>query len=310
MSKILVVDDEVECTEAVKLRLEAEGHQVFVLNTGEGAFELAKKVKPDIAIIDILLPVVTGYQLCRKMRRDPELYRAGILVITALGEEPEILHALDQGADDHLVKPFKFERLMEKVAGIEALRDAIEKLNPLTKLPGTEAIKREIDLRLVRGTPIAVAYIDVVGFKPYCAARGAEGQKRALLLASEMLTGLMRPLDIYESYVAHMGGAHFAVLLNIEDANRFCPALGEHWDRGVHQLYTQQEVTQGFILATDRRGQEAKCPLMALSIGVAHTQHRSFANANRLFEVLAQVRLKAQPDAHTAVFFDRRRTDR
>jgi DNA-binding response OmpR family regulator len=105
-----MVDDDKDLAELLEAKLQAEGHETFVINTGEGAFEYAKEVKPDIFILDIMLPMVTGYQICRRMRRDPELYKCAVLVLTALVEEPEIIHGLEQGADDYLAKPFKLER--------------------------------------------------------------------------------------------------------------------------------------------------------------------------------------------------------
>ncbi len=310
MSRIILIDEDVDLTETVKAKLTAEGHQTFVINTGEGAFELAKRVKPHIAIVDIMLPGMTGYQMCRKLRKDPELYKTVILILTALGEEPEILHGLEQGADDHLIKPFKLDDLMEKVGAMGALLSSIEARNPITKLPGTDAIKREIDLRLARGISIAVIYINMVGFKPYCTARGAEGQKRALEFMTQILIGLPRSMGIYESFIAHMGSGHFVAVVNLEDYERFCHALLQSFERGVHELYTSQEVAQGYIMALDNRGRDVKWPLMALSVGVAHTRYRKFKSANRMFEVLGQVRQMAQPDAHSVVFVDRRRTER
>ena len=310
MSRILVVDDYVDLTDMVKARLSAEGHEAFAINSGEGAFELAKKVKPDIAILDIMLPGVTGYQICRKIRKDPELYKMAILILTALGEEPEILHGLEQGADDYIVKPFKQERLLEKVDAMEDLLAAIEKRNPVTNLPGTDAIKREIDHRLARETPIASIYIDMVGFKAYCAAKGSEGQKRALKFMAQTLVSLTRSMGIYESFIAHMGGEHFAAVVKIEDHEVFCRNLIEAFDRNARQLYTPQESAQGYFMATDKAGRDRQCPLLALSVGVAHTQYRKFKTAKRMFEVLAQVRQKAQPDGDSITFVDRRHTDR
>ncbi len=310
MSKIILIDDDVDLTEMVKTKLSVEGHQTYVLNTGDGAFELAKQVKPDIAILDIMLPGITGYQISRRLRKDPELYKMAILILTALGEEPEILHGLEQGADDYLIKPFKLERLMEKISAMNALLASINKKNSITHLPGTDAIKREINHRLVRGTPIAAIYTDMVGFKPYCAARGTEGQKRALEFMSKMLINLTRSLGIYETFIAHMGGEHFVVLVNLEDYERFSQALLDTFDRTVNQLYTPQEVAQGFIMAKDKRGRERKCPLMALSVGVAHNQYRPYKSAKKVFEVLAQVRQMAEPDGRSVMFVDRRRTDR
>ena len=105
MSRILVVDDDMDLAELVKTKLSSDGHEVFTIHTGDGAFEMAKQVKPDICILDIMLPGATGYQICRRIRKDPELYKGSILILTALGEEPEMLHGLEQGADDYLAKP-------------------------------------------------------------------------------------------------------------------------------------------------------------------------------------------------------------
>ncbi len=310
MSRILLVDDDVDLAELVKTKLVAEGHEVQSTNTGEGAFELAKQFKPDIAVLDIMLPGITGYQICRRLRKDPELYKIGVLILTALGEEPEVLHGLEQGADDYLVKPFKLDKLMEKLSSLSALLESANKRHVVTNLPGTDAIKREINHRLARGMAIGACYIDMVGFKAYCAAYGREGQKRALEFMSRTLTGLTRSMGIYESFICHMGGEHFVVLINLEDYERFCSSLTSTFDQGVKQLYSAKEIQQGYIVAKDRRGQEARYPIMALSVGVAHTQYRQYKSAKKMFEVLAQVRQMAQPDAKSVIFIDRRRTDR
>lgn len=311
MSRILVVDDDIDISELIKTKLNAEGHQVFVINTGEGAFEYAKQVKPDICILDIMLPGVTGYQICRRFRKDPELYRMAVLILTALGEEPEILHGLEQGADDYLVKPFKLERLMDKIASLNALLGAIDTRNRVTNLPGTDAIKREINHQLARGNAIATVYIDMVGFKAFCAARGPDGQRQALEFMSKLLVNLTRDMGIYECFVAHMGGEHFVVLLKLEDYERFTSSLIQTFDHRVRELYTPQELDQGYLIAKDRQAKDVRCPFMALSIGVAHTQYRQFKSAKKMFEVLAQVRQKAQPTSgNSVVFVDRRRTDR
>lgn len=310
MSKILIVDDDVDLAELLRTKLVDEGHEVFIINSGEGAFELAKEIKPDMAILDIMLPGVTGYQVCRRFRKDPELYKIGILILTALGEEPEVQHGLEQGADDFLAKPFKLDHLIEKLAGLKALQDAITRNNPVTNLPGTDAIKREINHRLARGMAIATCYIDMVGFKPYCAAYGQQGQRRALEFMSQTLVKLVRNIGLFESFISHLGGEHFVVLVNMGDYERFCSALIQAFDGSVRQLYTPQEVRQGYVVATDRKGKETKFPLMALSIGVAHTQFRNFKSAKKMFEVLAQTRQMAQPNGKSVAFVDRRHADR
>lgn len=310
MSTILLVDDDVDLAELIQTRLSSNGHDVQITHTGEGAFELAKQVKPHIAILDVMLPGVTGYQICRRIRKDPELYRIGILVLTALGEEPEMVHGLEQGADDYLAKPFKLETLREKIASTEELLRVINTRNPITQLSGTEAIKREIDFRLARGSAIAVCYVDIVGCKPYCAVHGREAQKKVLTFMSQLLINTARKLAIYEYFVAHLGGEHFVVLLNLDDYERYCNTLMKDFDQQSREFHSAAEREKGYVVAKDKRGTQGRFPLMALSIGVAHTQYRNHRNANKMFEVLAQTRQMAKPQGQSVMFVDRRRAER
>ncbi len=312
MSKILIVDDDVDLAELVKTKLGVEGHEVFMVHQGDTAFDYAKQVQPDISILDIMLPGATGYQICRRMRKDPQLYRSAIMILTALGEEPEVLHGMEQGADDYLSKPFKLDRLVDKINSLQELLVTINTVSPITRLPGTDAVKREINHILARGQGMAAVYIDMVGFKPFCASRGTNGQQQALGFMSNLLNKLKRTLSLYESFFAHMGGEHFVVVLKLDDRERFTTVLTETFDKEVLELYSQQEISQKHIVARDRTGKEVKCPLMSLAVGVAHNQFRQYKNANKVFEVLAQVRRMAQPTkgASSVVFMDRRKMDR
>jgi DNA-binding response OmpR family regulator len=310
MSHIMLVDDDVDLAQLIRTKLAAEGHEVSVIHSGDGAFEMAKQAKPDLVVLDIMLPGETGYRICRRIRKDPELYKIGVLILTALGEEPEVLHGLEQGADDYLSKPFKLDHLMDKIASLEALLDSAERRHVSTGLPGTEAIKREINHRLSRNMAIACCYIDVAGFKPYCAVMGGNSQNRALEFMANLLGSLTRQMGVYESFTAHLGGEHFVVMLNLEDYERFCNTLMEMFDQRVKELYTSEQVQQGYVMATDRRGKTGKYPLMALSIGVAHNQFRQYKSAKKMFEVLAQTRQMAKPVNKSVMFVDRRQTDR
>lgn len=310
MSKILLVDDDVDLAELIRTKLDSQGHEVVVVNHGEGAFEMAKQVKPDIALLDIMLPGVTGFQICRKIRMDPELYTISILLLTALGDEPEMLHGLEQGADDYLTKPFKLEKLIEKVNHLGILCESIPKRNTVTNFPGMEAIRREVNHRLARSIKLAVCYIDLTHFNPYCALKGKEGQTKALEFLSKLVVSVRTGMGIYESFVSHPGGASFAILLNSEDYERFCNGLIDAFDQKVNELYTPDEVSRGYIIARNRRGETGNYPLMSLFIGVAHNENREYKNAKKLFDVLGQIQQIPREKEESAFFVDRRTADR
>lgn len=310
MSKILLIDDDIDLAELVKTKLISDGHDVVATHTGEGAFELAKKVKPDIALLDIMLPGATGYQICRRIRKDPELYPMAVLMLTALGDEPEVLHGLEQGADDYIVKPFKFDKLREKLAHMDHVLASTKEKNSVTKLPGLDAIKREVSHRLARGIKIAVCDIEIAGYKAYSAAKGRDGQRALLEFMAKTLNRVLRSIGMYEYYLAHLGGPHFAISMNFEDYERFCNTLIQTFEDESRELYTPEEVQRGYVVAQDRKGREGQYPTARLHIGVAHNSVRELKSSKKAFEILTQLRSKKLPAGESVVFADQRTSDR
>ncbi|MFC1734678.1 response regulator [Candidatus Hydrogenedentota bacterium] len=308
--KVIIVDDEVDLTKLAKMKLENAGYECLVLNNSQNAFETIKREAPCVVILDVMMPGITGYDLCRRIRKDPITYTIPILIFSALGQEPEILHGLEQGADDYLVKPFSPERLIERVESMMELGDVIERKNPTTNLPGTEAIKREINHRLLRGETFAVCYVDIMYFKPYRQHYKDKRHDDVTRDTATLIQNLIREQEIYESFLGHMGGEHFISIINIERYEKFCAKLTERFAKMTPDFYEQKEQDQGFIHGTDRTGQRRKFPFMCMSVGVVHNAYRKFKSAAKIFEVLAQVKHMAEKSGASCVFVDRRKSDR
>lgn len=114
-SKILVVDDEPAITKSIQFSLEKEGYQVLVANDGQEAVELAKQENPDLAIIDIMLPTVDGYDVCRTIRQEMPI---PIIMLSAKGEEIDKVLGLEIGADEYVTKPFSLRELLARVKAL------------------------------------------------------------------------------------------------------------------------------------------------------------------------------------------------
>lgn len=114
--KVLLVDDEQTLLETIAYNLEKEGFEVITAGDGESALALARDAQPDLVILDLMLPRVSGWEVCRALREDPE-YRlnAPILMLTARGEESDRVMGLQLGADDYLLKPFGMRELVARV---------------------------------------------------------------------------------------------------------------------------------------------------------------------------------------------------
>ena len=109
---ILVVDDEIEIVRALRRSLTAHGYKVFTARSGEEAFELTSRYRPDLILLDLLLPGMSGLDVCRRMRAESN---TPIIVLSVRGSEHDKVEALDLGADDYVSKPFGIDEVLARV---------------------------------------------------------------------------------------------------------------------------------------------------------------------------------------------------
>jgi two-component system phosphate regulon response regulator PhoB len=112
---ILVVEDEAALVTLLRYNLEREGFRVAAAGDGEEALLMAREQKPDLVILDWMLPLLSGLEVCRQLRRGPETRSVPIIMLTARGEEGDKLRGLDSGADDYVTKPFSPSELIARI---------------------------------------------------------------------------------------------------------------------------------------------------------------------------------------------------
>ena len=142
--KILVVDDEKKIVDIVKAYLEREGYQVITAYDGRSALELARRQPPDLIVLDLMLPEISGWDVCRTLRKDSDI---PIIMLTARDDTSDKIVGLELGADDYVTKPFDPKELVSRVRAIlrrsegRALPNAVINISDLSI---------DIDKRLVR----------------------------------------------------------------------------------------------------------------------------------------------------------------
>ena len=120
MAKILVAEDERDIRDLVAFTLRFAGYEVFTAANGEEAVSIAPDVSPDLILMDVRMPRMTGYEACRLMKLNPELKDIPIVFLSAKGQETEIQTGLDAGAEEYLLKPFAPDQLTERVKAVLA----------------------------------------------------------------------------------------------------------------------------------------------------------------------------------------------
>jgi DNA-binding response OmpR family regulator len=113
--KILIVDDEVDLVETVRFPLEMEGYHVLVSYNGEDALNQARKENPDLILLDLMLPKLDGYKVCRLLKFDDRYKHIPILMLTAKTQEKDKALGMETGANEYITKPFEIDHLLKKV---------------------------------------------------------------------------------------------------------------------------------------------------------------------------------------------------
>ena len=121
---ILVVEDDLDIRELISFNLQNEGHQVFEAKDGEAGIDKAREKLPDLILLDLMLPGIQGLDVCRVIKSDQKTKETPIIMVTALGQEEDIVKGLETGADDYITKPFSIKVLIARVNAV--LKRSIE----------------------------------------------------------------------------------------------------------------------------------------------------------------------------------------
>ncbi len=306
MSKVVIADDDAELAAVIAQRLSNEQFECFVASDGREAFDVTKRELPDVIILDIMLPKMSGYEVCRRMLRDPQLYTVPILVLTGLSDEPEVVHALDQGADDVITKPFRFDNLIQKVRALVAERNSLNEMHPEFELAGSDALKRHINHRLAREDHVAVCHAHILHARAFMRVHGQERYRQVVKLSADVLRETRDGLQFYDSFLGHLGGQDIVAVMNIDQYEPYCKTVLSHFDQHIPSFYRPIERQQGYIICNDGKGRESKAPLMQMSIGVVHNQQRKLRNARQVFEILQQLQSRIKDSKQGGLYVDRR----
>lgn len=113
--RLLIVDDEVDLAQLIKFRMENNGYDVLLAHDGQSALEMARKERPDLIILDLMLPKMDGYKVCGLLKKDSRYSHIPIIIFTAKGQEDDMKLGQELGADAYIVKPFEPQVLLGKI---------------------------------------------------------------------------------------------------------------------------------------------------------------------------------------------------
>lgn len=305
-TRILIADDEVTLLEMLYAALKGARYDVVLAHDGEEALDQVDKTKPDMVLLDIQMPKIDGYEVCRRIKSDVFLRHIPVLMLTAQIGTRHKVTGLECGADDYVTKPFDMDELLARIRTILRRTRLGLEANPLTRLPGNVTIEKEILQRLKSQVPFAALFIDLNSFKAY---NDTYGFMKGDEVIRETARIVLEAGQEEEAFVGHIGGDDFVVVSDPESCERLCQQIIQRFDQKSPDFYNAEDRANGYVITKDRRGQITKFPLLSVSIGVVTNQHRKVASLGEVSAIGAEMKRYAKEHKQngSAYAIDRRR---
>jgi diguanylate cyclase (GGDEF)-like protein len=305
---VLIVDDDPDVQAFLQALLASAGYRITLASDGREGLDLALQTRPDLILVDVMMPNVDGYEFAEQIRRDPRTSSISIIMVTAKGLLSDKVLGLVSGADDYVIKPFDPVELLARVSGTLRRAREMRAASPLTGLPGNMRIQEEIQRRVNVGEPFALLYADLDHFKAYNDRYGFEWGDRAIQLLANLAGALVEELGGPDAFLGHVGGDDFVMVVTPDVAEQLAKELCRTFDEEVPSLYQGDDVHRGYIEVRDRRGTPTRFPLLSVSIGIAGNAQRSFSHHGEAVSLATEMKQLAKREQGSSFAVDQRRS--
>jgi PleD family two-component response regulator len=288
--RILVVEDDFDISNMLRIYFGGQGYEVQVAPRGNDALTMTRKQLPNLIVLDIMLPDMNGYDVCRELRETTRTSHIPIIFLTQKDERSDKIAGLELGADDYITKPFDIEELKLRVQNSINATNRVAQLNPISNLPMGRLI--EDHLRNLMRSNKGWAYIDlkINNFDPftevYQFVAGDDVLRFMALLMNEVVDELGTP----EDFLGHPGKDNFVLITHSKTVDDLKQRLIERFDSEVKQHYSFIDRDRGYMLVPDPEQGERQVQLMNLSVGSVSTATHQFSDIREITELAAEDR--------------------
>ena len=303
---ILVVDDDPDIARFVEVNLRSAGYEVSVAGDGEEALERAGEIRPDLVLLDVMMPRLDGFEVAQRLRKNPQTANTSIIMLTAKALSSDKVTGLQSGADDYIIKPFDPIELLARVKGTLRRAKEMRNLSPLTGLPGNIRIQEEIERMVSSEKPFAVLYCDLDNFKAYNDSKGFVRGDRLIQTTARIIQDAVVEFASSDGFVGHVGGDDFVAVTPPEVSEDVAKRICDRFVEIIREFYDAEDLERGYVNMEDRKGVLQEIPLVAISVGAATTLKREFAHYGEAVAVATEMKQFAKRDAGSSYAIDRR----
>jgi DNA-binding response OmpR family regulator len=262
MSKghVLFVEDDVDVADTLRIYFTIKEYEVTIAKTGGEGLEQCRRKLPHVIVLDIMLPDMDGYEVCKRLRSHRRTSHVPIIFLTQKDERMDKIAGLSLGADDYVTKPFDMEELRLRVHGAlqRAARDSLT--NAVTGLPGNKLIEEQTRI-LQRKPEWGVLRITIEHLKAFSDKYGFIAGNEVLRFAALLMSEVVEELGTPDDFIGHTGWGDFIIISAASQAKAVAKVLAERFKIRAEAFYDVRDRHSGYLLLGDQR-----YPLMTLAI--------------------------------------------
>jgi len=293
-TRLLIVEDDIDIANMLKIYFGGMGFDVELAHRGSDALEKTKHALPQLIVLDIMLPDIDGYEVCRNLRMSTRTSHIPVIFLTQKDERSDRLQGLELGADDYITKPFDIEELKLRVQGAIRRSERESLTDPRSGLPAGRLIEEQLR-RIIREKGWALLDMRVNHLEPFKDVYGFVAGDDVLRFTAMLISEVVDELGTSDDFIGHAGSDNFVVITNIEASSAIKQRVKERFASEVLTHYNFMDRLQGFMPASKGNGVVEKVPFMTMSVGVVSPNQQSFADIREITEMAAEARRQDGP---------------
>jgi len=290
-ARILVVEDDFDISNMLKIYFSSQGYEVEIAARGSNALEQTRQNLPHLIVLDIMLPDIDGYEVCRQLRTSTRTSHIPIIFLTQKDERSDKLQGLELGADDYITKPFDIEELKLRVQNAIARAERESLTDPRSGLPSGRLIEDQLR-QIIRKEGWAYMDVRINHFEAFKEVYGFVAADNVIRFTTMLLGEIVDEAGTKNDFIGHPGGNSFIVITSEEAAAKITQSIKARFKEQVLSHYNFIDREQGFITHTTDTGVEEKTPLMSISVGTISPNSDPISDIREITELAAEARRK------------------
>jgi len=283
--RILVVEDDFDISNMLRIYFTGQGYDVQVAPRGGDALMMTRKQLPQLIILDIMLPDMNGFDVCRELRTTTRTSHIPIIFLTQKDERADKIAGLELGADDYVIKPFDIEELKLRVKNQIDRAEREQATDAASGLPSSGLIEEKLRSLITETRTWAYFDVKIIHGEPFKDVYGFVAWNEVMRFTSLLLGEIIDQHGTPDDFLGHPGNDNFILVSYSTKAEELSRALVEKFNADVQQHYSFIDRERGKII----HGDEEK-PLMKLAVGMVSNANQRFADIREITELAAEVR--------------------